>query len=675
LELTTLLYILLAAFAAIIIAIFQYIYKIKEKSQLNYWLSFLRFISIFVILVLLINPSVKKIEIELIKPNLLIAVDNSTSIKYALQDKISENLVNRIKNDKDLNDKFSINYYGFGNNLYVLDSLNFNKTQTDLFSPFQELSNLYKGGINPVVFISDGNQTVGSNIEFVNYKSPVFPFIVGDTTQLEDISINQLNINKFTYINNKLPVELFVNYTGNQPVSKKLSVYYKGKKVYVNQLNFSKEVNIIAETFYLTAAEKGTQYYTASIEELNNEQNTINNTKNFSINVIEEQSKVLILTSIIHPDLGMLKKSIESNKQRDVTVFKIAEFKGNLSDYQLVILYQPINSFEQVFKEISTKKLNYFIISGLSTNWEFLNKIQDNFSKNAISQAEEYHPVFNLNYASFISNDIGFSNFAPLEDVFGEVTFSIPINTLLFQKIGTIETDKPLFATFENNNQKGAILLGENSWRWRMNSFTSTKTFELFDGFMSKSIQYLASNSKNNRLNIDINPLYYANETIQISASYLDKNYNFDNRAKLWLTVNSKENNFIKKVPFALINNRFSVEISNIPPGEYLYTVSVENQENKASGNFKIVPFEVEQQFTNANDVKLKIVASKTKGQIYYNEQEAKLIADLKADNRFKIIQKSSIIETPLINWKWLLGFIILSLTIEWFVRKYYGRI
>lgn len=674
-ELTTLLYILLAAFAAIIIAIFQYIYKIKEKSQLNYWLSFLRFISIFVILVLLINPSVKKIEIELIKPNLLIAVDNSTSIKYALQDKISENLVNRIKNDKDLNDKFSINYYGFGNNLYVLDSLNFNKTQTDLFSPFQELSNLYKGGINPVVFISDGNQTVGSNIEFVNYKSPVFPFIVGDTTQLEDISINQLNINKFTYINNKLPVELFVNYTGNQPVSKKLSVYYKGKKVYVNQLNFSKEVNIIAETFYLTAAEKGTQYYTASIEELNNEQNTINNTKNFSINVIEEQSKVLILTSIIHPDLGMLKKSIESNKQRDVTVFKIAEFKGNLSDYQLVILYQPINSFEQVFKEISTKKLNYFIISGLSTNWEFLNKIQDNFSKNAISQAEEYHPVFNLNYASFISNDIGFSNFAPLEDVFGEVTFSIPINTLLFQKIGTIETDKPLFATFENNNQKGAILLGENSWRWRMNSFTSTKTFELFDGFMSKSIQYLASNSKNNRLNIDINPLYYANETIQISASYLDKNYNFDNRAKLWLTVNSKENNFIKKVPFALINNRFSVEISNIPPGEYLYTVSVENQENKASGNFKIVPFEVEQQFTNANDVKLKIVASKTKGQIYYNEQEAKLIADLKADNRFKIIQKSSIIETPLINWKWLLGFIILSLTIEWFVRKYYGRI
>jgi energy-coupling factor transporter transmembrane protein EcfT len=675
LESTTLLYIVLAAFAAIIIAVFQYILKNKEKSQLKYWLSFLRFLSIFTILLLIINPSIKKNEIELIKPNLLVAVDNSTSIKYNSQERNVEKFIDKLKTDKELNNKFSINYYGFGNNLFPLDSISFNETQTNLFSPLQELSNLYKTGINPVVLISDGNQTIGNNIEFVNYKSPVFPFILGDTTQLEDISINQLNVNRFTYINNKFPVELFVNYTGKKPVSKRLSVYYKGNSVYTKQLNFSKEDNVKIESFYLTAALKGTQYYSASIEELENEKNTLNNTKNFSINVIEEQSKILILTSIIHPDLGMLKKAIESNKQRDVTVSKITDFKRNISDYQLIILYQPINSFEQVFKEISAKNLNYFIISGLSTDWEFLNEIQDNFSKNAISQAEEYHPFFNLNYASFISNDIGFSNFAPLEDIFGEVTFSIPINSLLFQKIGTIETNKPLFATFENGNQKGAILLGENSWRWRMNSFAVTKTFELFDGFISNSIQYLASKSRNSRLNVDVNPLYYANETIQFSASYLDENYNFDNRSKLWLIVNSKENNFIKKVPFALVNNSFNVEISNIPSGEYLYSVSVENQNPKTLGSFKVLPFEVEQQFTNSNDEQLKIVASKTKGQTYYNQQEIKLIANLKADNRFKIIQKSKVIETPLINWKWLLGLIILSLSIEWFVRKYFGKI
>ena len=62
-----------------------------EKSQLNYWLSFLRFLSIFTLLLLIINPSIKKNSIEIAKPNLLVAVDNSKSIKNNLQDKNVEN--------------------------------------------------------------------------------------------------------------------------------------------------------------------------------------------------------------------------------------------------------------------------------------------------------------------------------------------------------------------------------------------------------------------------------------------------------------------------------------------------------------------------------------------------------------------------------------------------------
>ena len=108
---------------------------------------------------------------------------------------------------------------------------------------------------------------------------------------------------------------------------------------------------------------------------------------------------------------------------------------------------------------------------------------------------------------------------------------------------------------------------------------------------------------------------------------------------------------------------------------QYLYNIIVENQSVNSKGSFKIVPFEIEQQFSNSNDNQLKRLALKTKGEIYYKDQEAILIEDLKSDNRFKIIQKSKVIETPLINWKWLLGIIILSLSIEWFVRKYFGKI
>lgn len=674
-ETATLLFIILAVFAAFFIAVFQYIYQNKEESKLKYLLSSLRFISLFLIFILIINPSIKKNKIEIIKPNLVVAVDNSASIKYSSQDFTVQNLVNLFKKNKELNNKYLVSYYALGSSLSTLDSLSFSEHQTNLSLPFKEFNKLFNPNVAPVVFISDGNQTIGNNVEFMNYKSPVFPFIVGDTTVLEDIKISQLNVNKFTQIKNKFPVEIFINYTGKKQVSKRLTIYHRNKIIFNQVYDFSSSENVTIASLLLASDGEGIQYYTAKIEELDNEKNTVNNTKNFSINVVEEKLKILILSSIIHPDLGMLKKSIESNQQRSVTINNINDFKDELNNYQLVILYQPTENFKAIFSEIDKSKLNYFLVSGVQTDWNFLNSLQLNFSKRITTQTESYFPIYNPNYASYLNNDIGFLDFAPLEDGFGEISFSSPFNILLYKQIGTIETDKPLLATFENSNQRGAILFGENSWRWRMNSFTSTKTFENFDNFISNLIQYLASNQKNKRLKANVNPIYYANEIIQISASYLDDNFNFNTRAKLFLTISNTTDNFIKKVPFSLQNNRFFVELSEIPPGEYSYIIDVENQNLNLKGSFKILSFEVEQQFSNSNDIDLKALSFKTNGAIYYANQEQDLLSKLINDERFKSIQQSKIIKTPLIHWKWLLGIIILLLSLEWFLRKYFGKI
>ena len=61
---------------------------------------------------------------------------------------------------------------------------------------------------------------------------------------------------------------------------------------------------------------------------------------------------------------------------------------------------------------------------------------------------ENYNPVFNLDYGSFMSNDIGFSNFAPLEDAFGAVKFSIPFKTLLYQEVKTIFQERYPYHNF-----------------------------------------------------------------------------------------------------------------------------------------------------------------------------------------------------------------------------------
>lgn len=666
----------MAVFIALFIAVFQYVYKSKNEGQLKYWLSFFRFLSIFSILLLLINPAIKKNNVEIVKPNLLVAIDNSSSIHFNKNNKEVINLVESIKGDNELNNKFSIKYFSFGNVLEPLDSLNFSKNQTNLALPLKEFSKVTSKIISPVVLITDGNQTVGNKLEFVNYKYPVFPIVIGDTTVFEDLDINRINVNRTTILNNKFPVELFINYSGVNSISKRFSIYHKGKNVFSKKLNFSKEKSIKVESVYLRSSNSGSQYYTAVIEELEQEQNTVNNSKSFSINVIDEKSKILVLSEIMHPDLGMFKKTVESDKSRSIDIFKNKDFTGSLSQYQLIVLYQPSKEFEPVLKEINRKNLNYFIITGTSTDWGFLNTSQNIFKKKAITQNENYQPVFNNDYASFLSNDIGFKEFSPLEDIFGEVKFSMPYNSLLFQKIGIINTENPLLATFEINEQRGAILFGENSWRWRMNSFNSTKSFEQFDGFMASLFQYLASKRNNNRLSVSLEPLFYANETIKISASYLDNNFNIDPRANLWISISNKENNYFNKIPLAKLNNKYFVEISNIPTGEYNYSVSVENQKSKASGVFKILPFNIEQQAINSNNSDLKLIALRTGGGIYYsNDNDINLLEDLKNDTRFKSVYRNNIISTPLIDWKWILGFIIFMLSIEWFTRKYFGKI
>jgi hypothetical protein len=665
-------YIILITGIALLLALFQYLYKSK-KTKRNLFLAVLRFLSLFSILLLVLNPKLKTKEFELIKPKLIVAVDNSSSIKYAEKEQEILKIVNGFKNEQ-IASKFDVNYFSVGASLKRLDSLTFNENSTNLSQPIKELSELYSAYNNSVVLITDGKLNAGERLNFIKSKNTIFPVIIGDTTKYEDINISRVNVNKQSYLNNEFPVEVFINYEGEFNQKKWFRVYKNGSVVFQKLLNLSKRNNSEIISFYLKSDNEGQQFYTTQIEVLKNEKNTINNTKNFSVKVIKEISKIALISDILHPDLGVLKRAIESNEARKVTVLKPTELK-NIKDYQLVILYQPVATFESIFKDIETQKINYFIITGTNTDWEFLNNIQTNFSKKAINQTENYYASFNPNYASFLTNELSFNNYPPLEDYFGEINFNTKYNSLLFQTVQGIETEKPLFATFENNNQKKAVLFGEHIWKWRMNSFQETKTFEIFDNFLAKTIQYLASKDLKNRLNVTVNDFIYSNNSVVFNASFLDEILNFDYRAKLWLNYSMTGDNSFKRVPFSLSGNSFTAKIENLNTGEYSYYVTVENQTERYSGKFKVLPFNIEQQNSSIDIESFNSVALNSNGTVFYENNVSEIVSLLTSSPNFKTIQKEHIVAKPIIDWKWLLFIILFLLSVEWFTRKYFGKI
>jgi hypothetical protein len=675
LQTTTILYIVFAFLLALLVAYFQYFYKEKYSSKVTNLLFALKTVSLFLLILLLINPIIEKKVIENEKPILSILLDNSKSIAFFNEQETVTELLSSLQNNKDLKDKFILNEFVFGKDLQVLDSLSFKENETNIAQAIVGVQTVHKDKIAPIILITDGNQTIGSGYEFLNSKHPIYPIVIGDTKKYTDVNIAQLNVNKYSYIQNKFPVEVILNYEGTESVNTQFSIFSEGKTVFRENVSFSsdkKSATIIAN---LTSTKEGLHYYKAIISELNNEKNTKNNTKSFSVEVINEQTKVLILSSVLHPDLGALKKAIESNKQRKASIFLIDDFKGQIDDYKLVILNQVNNKFSSIISELNESNRNYLLISGTSTDWNFINNLQLGIEKNIINDTENYAPIFNNSFLTFLQEDIGFNNFPPLKDQYGEISITKEHQTLLYQNINGVESNQPLLTTFDVYNQKSAVLFGEGIWKWRATSFLNSNSFEDFDKFIGSLVQYLASNKKRARLEVNINSIYPANSTINIAAFYTDKNYQFDARAALEIAITNKDTKEELKIPFSLINNSYQVEIENLTSGDYSYKVQVLGQDISTYGSFKITEYQIEEQFTNANVNKLQQLASKTGGKVYYKNQIVDLAQELLENESFYTVQKSSVKQQNLIDWKWILFFVIGLFTTEWFIRKYHGKI
>ncbi|MFN0729292.1 VWA domain-containing protein [Polaribacter gochangensis] len=672
---TTIIYILGAILFSVAFSGLLYFYKSKAFQKIDYVLFSLRTTSIFLLLLLLINPSIARQELMNEKPMLSVLVDNSLSIQHFKSEKIVTNFVNQIKNNSQINKKFEVQFFKFGEAISILDSLSFLESQTNIYKAISRVEALNKNTIAPVILISDGNQTTGNSYPFINTKKNIFPLIIGDTIAKSDVKIAQINVNKYSYLKNRFPVEARILYNGNKNVKTQFTIQHKGKIIYRKNvaLSPSKTVETISTT--IASTEEGVQYYKASVAKIENEENVENNSSTFSVEVLNEQTKILLLTSVLHPDLGAIKKAIETNKQRSVTISSVKDFKGKLADYQLVILYQPTVQFETVFNSIQKEKANYFVITGLNTNWNFLNEMQSNYYKNATNQSEEFGAIFNNGFLTFGQKEIGFESFSPLENAFGSINMTSKFDALLFQNIAGFKTQTPLLATFESDSNKSAVLFGEGIWKWRAASFINSGSFQDFDEFLANMVQYLASTKKRERLSLKYDALHPANTPIVINAFYVDKNYQFDARAKLNLKLTNTATNVSQNVPFSLLNNSFEAVLNELPSGDYRFEVTAENQPIRKTGQFKITTYQIEEQFTNANQKELKLLANNTEGNVYYPSENQQIINDLLADKRYVTTQKSTIIHQQLVDWKLILALSILFFTIEWFIRKYIGEI
>ena len=654
---------------------YQYYYRVKKLTKVSFLLVIIRSLVFFLLMLVLLNPSITKESIINQKAKLSVLVDNSSSITFFKKDSLVHAILQNFKTHKKLNKRFDINYYSFGNLFQQSDSFSFDENQTDISMPLERISKIQKNASNAIVLLSDGNQTIGNDYQYTSIKDPVFPVVIGDTTKFQDVKIAQINVNRYSFINNQFPVESILQYEGTQTIKLRYSLENNGKIIFSERINFSEKNNSHILKTFIKASKEGTNFFTSKIEYLENEKNVVNNSKNFSVEVIDKQSEILIVSSFYHPDLGALKKAIESDKQRKVTIRIVDNKNIQLNNYQLVVLYQPNNKFNIIIDQLNSNKSSFMLITGSKTDWLFLNNKSLGINKKNINQLENYSARFYNGFLNFSQKNIGFENFPPMIDYYGETTVSIPHQTLLYQSINGFSSQNPLLATANHNNQKKVFLFGEGLWKWRSSSFLKNDSFQYFDEFIGNLVQYASNKKIRNRLDLDINSFYNANSSIQIGAFYVDENYQFDDRATILFTIKNKNSKKKQTFPFSLSGSSYQLELTSLEAGEYEYTIEVDGRNISKKGTFKVNEFLVEEQFTNANSYKLELLAQKTAGKLYFEDKYRLVIDDLTNDTRFSTIQKSKKTIDKLVNWQWLMLLIIGLLSLEWFIRKYIGKI
>ncbi len=661
-----------AAIIALLVSLFQYKAKAKRSLLRKFLFAFLRFLTVFTLLVLLINPKITSSKTTELKPKLIIATDNSRSIDYKKEGENVKQLLAELQSDVELQERFDFETYTFGNQFQ--DSIvNFSESQTKITEALTQIQQLHRKSNTAITLLTDGNQTYGGNYKYYKskYNQPIYAVAFGDTISYADLSIAKVNANKYAYLGNEFPVEVIVNYKGNAEVKKQLTIKNRGKLIHKELLTFSTSQKSHFVSTLLKADNAGVSNYSISISALESERYVKNNTSTISIDVIDQKQDVLLISEIKHPDIAAINRIVSTNKRNTFRIVKPNQV-SELAEYELVIVYQPKSSFKKALELINQQQIPSLIITGKNTDWNFLNTLNLGVSKETTNQTEEILPVIAEGFEYFNIDDFDVSKFPPLETVFGNVTLDGGNHqSLLYKNIAGENTTQPLLSFLDHK----AFLQGEGIWKWRLKDYKDHQSFENIDRMFQKVFQFLANKKAKQRLLLDYERINYTNSPVKIQASYFNKSFEFDGKKRLSASLKNKITGDKFNQPFVLKSNYYELDASNLTQGEYSFSVSVSGTEVQKRGYFSIIDFDIENQFYTPNTQDLGSLTENNEGELFYTNQFEGLKLALLQNENLKPLQKITTKKVDLIDWKYLLGLLIGLLALEWFLRKYSGLV
>ena len=686
-------YLLFCVLAGIVGALLLYFRDDTFKDQpswFRYVLGTLRFLSIGLIALLLLEPLLKSLITETKKPIVVIAQDVSESIASEMneaQQTDYQGIVSNLKSS--LEEKYEVRAYDFGAEVREGLTFEYKDKVSDVSEMIQSVYDNYSNqNLGAVILATDGIYNKGSNPLYSGTKLsvPIYPVALGDTTPKRDLLIKRVFNNKIVYLGDKFSIQLDIAAINCTASATNLNISKidgdNVKKLKLIPINVNKNDFFKTEEIILDADQAGVQRFRLSLSTVPGEATTSNNTKDIFIDVLDARQKILIMANAPHPDISAIKQTLEKAKNYEISTDYISNPKQNLNNFDFVILHQLpsiTNSASTLLATLDKKRMPRLYIGGMQTDYNNLNSLQPFISsKTNNKNTNDVQATVATNFNLFtISDEVrnGLPKFAPLTSPFGEFEEVGNGQTLLYQKISKVETKYPLLTMGESNGTRIGILNAEGIYKWRLFDFLQNQNHEIFEEVLSKTVQYLSLKEDKRKFRVSHSKnIYNENEPVIFDAELYNENFELINEPDATVNITSSGG---KSYPFTFnkTGRTYSSNVGIFPVGNYTYkgTVMSAGQKLEYNGQFSVQPVQLEGFETTANHGLLKMLADNSGGQLLYVNQLAQLPAMLEAEGTVKPVIYNTSKTRSIINLRWLFFGLFLMLGLEWFLRRFYG--
>lgn len=661
-------------------ATYSYIQYSKDSpwsEQYNFLLATARGIIVSLIAILLLGPLIRAIKNYFEEPVLVIAIDNSESVALVHDSVSLLNLRAELAElGEDMDDAgWNVSFTDLEGSIISPDTLRFDAQRTDLTKMIRDqLSNYTGANLGALVTVSDGIFNAGFSPDLITPFTPIYTLGLGDTIPQKDISIIDVDYNKTVYQDNRFPILLKLRNEGINNETAGLSIYKSGTLIDTELLEFNSESRVIEQEFILEASEPGKHRISIVLDSVPGELTTANNRVQLFIDVIDAKQKILLAAEAPTPEMKAFRTAIGKNDN-----FEIDEAIGKVPEsmnYDLVVLFNsPTRSGNTVFTALSSNDIPKLYFVGSSTDLRpYISQGMVRYS-GATNQFDQVRASLNPDLKAFnLVNDLNewLSNVPPMAVRFGDIIIPPNAQIILWQKVGSVTTNRPLMFVLDEDPKAGFII-GDGFWSWRLDEFWNYGETVRFDELVSKLTRFLAARPDNRQFK-----LYPAKDGFELGEEliFIAETYNqiFEPLygEPVALTVFNDLDQWNYSFTPLSGSNKFGID--NLPEGLYSYrgTTYIDGKQHTVAGQFSVEKPNAEAADLTADHRTMRRLSEESGGK-YYSLEEVDALKKEMASLEATSVIHSQETEIFLFNLPWVLILILSLITLEWLSRKMLG--